>query len=262
MISRFSAYALLLLIISLSSCVSRKKIVYFNDETGTTSETKLVNFEPKFEVGDLLSVEVTGGEEEVITQFNQPELVRQGNQISSYNNGVPATYGYLIQSDSTINLPIAGKFKVAGLSRMDAVELIEQELLNYLEKPQVSIRILNFKVTILGEVEQPGTFSIPNERITLLEAIGVAGDLKITGKRDNILVIRYEDNIRKEYRVDITKKELFESPVYFLKQNDVVYVEPNAKSRYDSHVMRSAGGTLVGTASLVISTIVLITNLK
>lgn len=250
----------LLSIIGLTSCVSRKKLVYFNSDKDSSTVVEINHFEPKLEVGDLLSVEITGGEQDVIKQFNQPEIIRQGSQMTSYNNGVAATYGYLIEPDSTITLPITGKFKVAGLTRADAKNLIQNELKNYLESPEVSIRIQNFKITVLGEVEHPGTFAVPNERVTILEAIGIANDLKITGRRDNILVIRTEDNVKKEYRIDITTRDLFESPVYFLKQNDVIYVEPNRKSRFDSGVLRSASGTIVGISSLIVSTIVLIKN--
>lgn len=258
-INLVKTYASFVLILVLASCGSRKKIVYFQDSDGSieSADSYLV---PKLEIGDILSVEVTGDNPELSKPFNQPEMVRQGNQITSYVNGVPATYGYLLGPDSTIALPIVGKVKVGGLNRSEATAVIEKSVSEYLNKPSVNIRILNFKITVLGEVKTPGTFSIPNERITILEAIGIANDLKITGERKNILVIRHENGEKMEYRVDLTSKKIFQSPVYYLKQNDVVYVQPNRKARYDASVLKSTGGVIISATSLIISTMILIFN--
>ena len=240
----------------MSSCANRKKIVYF--QGGETTESIDQYLTPNLEIGDVLSIEITGADHEIAAPFNQAELVRQGNQIGSYENGIPATYGYLIAPDSTVSLPIVGRVKLAGLNRNEAVKEVEKTIGAYLESPSVSIRILNFKVTVLGEVENPGTFSIPNERVSILEAIGIAKDLKITGKRQNVLVIRHENGQKMEYRIDLTSKDIFQSPVYYLKQNDVVYVEPNRKARYDATVLRTAGGVVISATSLIVSTLVLI----
>ena len=249
-------FASLAVILFLASCGS-KKLVYFQDSDGTVEsiESYLV---PKLEVGDIIAIEIVGADHELAKPFNESEMVRQGNQITSYTNGVPATYGYLVTSDSTVSIPIVGKVKVAGLSRNDAVKRLEDKVGEYLDNPSVAIRILNFKVTVLGEVSTPGTFSIPNERITILEAIGIANDLKITGERKNILVIRNENGEKKEYRIDITSKDVFHSPVYYLKQNDIVYVQPNRKARYDASLMKSTGGVIISATSLIISTLILI----
>lgn len=249
---------LLLAILSFGmfSCRNTKNLVYF--EHGTETEGSLKMREIYLEVGDILSIEVTAADPDIAKPFNQAELVRQGNQSGSYDNGVGASFGYLIYSDGTVNLPIVGHVKLAGLSRTEAVQAVENALSEYIESPSISLRILNFKVTILGEVENPGTYTIPNERITILEALGISHDLKITGKRTNVLVIRTENGQRKEYRVDLSSKEIFNSEVYYLKQNDVVYVEPNSKSRYDATVIRSAGGVIISATSLIVSTLILI----
>ncbi|MDX2360023.1 MAG: polysaccharide biosynthesis/export family protein [Crocinitomicaceae bacterium] len=258
-IHKFQLFILLIITcITVNSCGSKKKLVYFQDSVNGSSQAIAVQFVPKIEVGDVLSIEVTGTDPDVASPYNQAELVRQGNQIGSYDNGVPATHGYLVSSDSTVSMPIIGDIKVAGLTRKSAIELVESILAQYLEKPNVSMRILNFKITVLGEVETPGTFSIPNERVTILEAIGIANDLKITGERKNVLVIRHIDGEKKEYIIDLTSNELFSSPAYYLKQNDVVYVSPNRKSRYDSSLLRSAGGVIISATSLIISTLILI----
>ena len=241
----------------ITSCGSKKDIVYFYDSEGTSQ--KIENFlTPKLESGDIISVEISCSDPEIAKPFNKFIPVNQGNQIITYDNGAPASRGYLIDADSTVSLPILGKIKVGGLYRTDAVKLIEKEVSKYMETPSVSIRILNFKVTLLGDVKKPGTYTIPNERVTLLEALGVANDLEITGNRTNVLVIRHENGERNEYRVDLTGTELFESPVYYLKQNDVVYVQPNKKARYEASLLRTAGGIIISGTSLIISTLVLI----
>jgi polysaccharide export outer membrane protein len=245
--------------IGLSSCKSRKEITYFQGEesvTETISEYLLT-----YEVNDLLAIEISSPEPEVAAPFNQPEVIRQGNaQSTSYENGVPVTYGYLIQEDSTVSLPIIGRVKVAGLNKAAVIDSIEQRASKYIDSPTATINLLNFKVTILGEVTNPGTFNIPNERITILQAIGIAKDLKITGERKNVLVIRHENGKKQEYRIDLTSKEIFESPVYYLKQNDVVYVEPNRRSRLNASSINATAGLFVSTATLIISTMVVIFN--
>ena len=141
---------------------------------------------------------------------------------------------------------------------MDATVLLKEKLSAYINNPVVNIQILNFKVTVLGEVNTPGTFKIPNERITILEALGLAGDLKITGVRKNVLVIRDNNGEKEEFRVNLTDRELFNSPIYYLQQNDVVYVEPNAASRSNSTIWKTTGGVFISLTSLIITTIVLI----
>jgi polysaccharide export outer membrane protein len=131
---------------------------------------------------------------------------------------------------------------------------LEQKLSSYINNPIVTLQIQNYKITILGEVKNPGTYTIPNEKISLIEIIGIAGDLTIYGKRKNILVLREENGKIKEYRVDITKSEFINSTVYYLIQNDVIYVEPN-QSKINSSRVSSTAGIFVSIAALVITTI-------
>jgi len=260
MIKRVFSFLLPLILCTtlITSCGSKKKLIYFQGDVVPTEVSALKTHTPRLEIGDILSIEVTSADPKIAEPFNQTELVRQGNQIGSYQNGVPATYGYLVTSDSTVSLPIVGKVKVGGLNREEAIVALEAVLTNYLTDAKVSLRILNFKITVLGEVKDPGTFSIPNERITILEAIGIAKDLLITGERSNILVIRHEDGVKKEFIVDLTSKDLFLSPAYYLKQNDIVYVSPNKKSRFDSSIFKTTSGIIISGTSLVLSTLILI----
>ena len=243
------------LILSISSCKLREKIVYFNDsDSKGNSEIK---FSPILQVDDLISIVVSDIDQETVALFNNQTSVAQN---TSYVNGVAISSGYLIDINGEVNLPIIGKINIAGMKRSDAIILIENELKKYLNNPVVQLNILNFKVTVLGEVNAPGTYRIPNERITILEVIGLAGDLKISGLRKNLLVIREENNEKKEYRLDLTSKEIFNSPAYYLKQNDVVYVEPNMNSRVNSTFLKSNIPIFISTTSILLSTIILITK--
>jgi polysaccharide export outer membrane protein len=143
---------------------------------------------------------------------------------------------------------------------MEAIQQLEAKIGLYIKNPVVQLQIQNFKITVLGEVRNPGTFKIPNERITLLEAIGLAGDLKATGVRKNLLVVRDENGVKTEFRVDLTSKDVFQSPAYYLQQNDVIYVEPNLSAQTESTLWRSNGGLFVSLTSIIITTIALITR--
>jgi polysaccharide export outer membrane protein len=243
------------LILSLPSCKLREKIVYFNDsDSKGNSEMK---FSPILQVDDLISIVVSDIDQETVALFNSHN---SNGQSPTYLNGVSISNGYLIDLNGEINLPIVGKIRIAGLKRNDAIILIENELKKYLNNPVVQLNILNFKVTVLGEVNLPGTYRIPNERITILEILGLAGDLKISGLRKNILVIREENYEKKEYRLDLTSKEIFNSPAYYLKQNDVVYVEPNMNSRVNSTFLKSNSPIFISITSIILSTIILITK--
>lgn len=243
----------------LPGCASRKKLVYFQQNSGDTTQiTANRNFTPVFKTDDFLEIIVTGSDPEAVKPFNMPDIVGNVPQ-AGYTTGAPARNGYLIDARGTIDFPVIGKISLAGLNRMEATALIREKLDPYVGGPIVSIRILNFKVTVLGDVARPGTFQIPNERITLLEAIGLAGDLNISGVRKNVLVIRDTDGVKTETRVDLTSKDVFSSPVYYLHQNDVIYVQPN-KAKINSSVVSASAGIILSVTSLIVTTIVLITK--
>ncbi|MFH1004421.1 MAG: polysaccharide biosynthesis/export family protein [Bacteroidota bacterium] len=244
----------LLLSFLFSSCASKKEVVYFQDTIGTTKTDSTNNYNPVFRTGDFLSINVTGLDPEAVKPFNfiSSPMIAQG-----YVTGSPEPYGYLIDSNGMIDFPVLGKIKMAGSNRMEATALLKKKLEVYVPNPIIIMRILNFKVTVLGDVQKPGTFLIPNERITLLEVLGLAGDMNITGKRTNVLVIRDVDGKKTETRIDLTSKEIFTSPVYYLSQNDVVYVEPNRAKRNSSMVSPSVQ-VFLSIVSLILTTMILI----
>ncbi|MBO0938825.1 polysaccharide biosynthesis/export family protein [Fibrella sp. HMF5335] len=221
---------------SLTGCVSPKQLVYFQDINGRPDTSLPKPFVPTIQLGDLLSVQVSSLNPEASVFFN-PYATQANSQananVSSPTTPLPATPGYSVGSDSSISLPLIGRVVVAGQTNAVVAERIRVKLKPYLKEPTVSVRNLNFRVTVLGEVARPSLFNVANERITLPEAIGLAGDLTIYGRRENILVIREENGQRNYARLDLTSRDVFQSPYYYLHPNDVIYVEPG-KSRVAS----------------------------
>lgn len=247
----------LILFMVFISCTSEKKLVYFQGQLNNSETNK--NYNPVFHTDDLLSITVIGQDESTVKPFNLP-IQNFNSSIGGYTSGAPTAPGYLIDSNGNIEFPVVGQVKIAGLSRTKAIELLKNELKPYLNNPTIIIRVLNFKVTVLGEVKTPGTFTIPNERVTLPEALGIAGDLLITAKRKTIKVIRDVDGKKSEYTVDLTSKDLFNSPVYYLNQNDLIYVEPNRAKINSSVVNPANAGIVISAVSLIITVLALITR--
>src|SRR5690606_918055 len=159
---------------------------------------------------------------------------------------------YKIPVGGTIVFAFVVKVHISGLKRNESILVLKDLLYPYIVNPGVNIHFTNFKISVIGEVASPGTFTLPNERVTLLEAIALAGDLTIQGKRSNIMVIREADGVKKTYSVDLTSKEILDSPVYYLSQNDVVYVEPN-KAKMQSSVFNYS--LIISVAGIIISVI-------
>ena len=249
-------FLLIGIIIGSTSCSTREKLVYFQHNSSDSSAVQS-NYTPVFKTDDFLSVTITSDDPEAAIPFNFPAGTQQ-NFNNGYVIGNPALIGYLVDARGEIKLPIIGSVKVSGLNRMEATALIEGKLQEYIKNPVVNIQIQNYKVTVLGDVRNPGTFKIPNERMTVLEAIGLAGDLKMTGNRLNVLVIRDENGKKTEYRLDLTSKNVFSSPAYYLTQNDVVYVEPNTTARSESTLWRTTGPIFISLTSLVVTTVTLL----
>jgi len=259
--TKFNPSILLVTLIAImlfSSCASKKKILYFQGEMDNIAAK---NYTPTLVTDDLISITVLGLDLDAIKPFNLPRIINQvSNNTGGYAQGTPTQEGYLIGADGNINFPVLGKVKLAGLTRTQATDTLQQILSAYLVNPIVNIRILNFKITVLGDVKRPGTFNIPNERISLPEAIGIAGDLNITGERQNVMVIRDVDGKKTEYNIDLTSKELFSSPVFYLNQNDIVYVVPNRTKRNSSAVNPANAGIYISIASVLIALMTLVTR--
>ncbi|ADY30460.1 polysaccharide biosynthesis/export family protein [Cellulophaga lytica] len=235
------------------SCASKKDIVYFQDALNYETIVNEDVFVTKFKVDDLIGIFVSGKTPEAGRPFNLYRGAQEG--------GIAAEQvDYLVDLDGMIDFPILGRIKVAGLSPNELRNELREKLTVYIKDPIINIRLKNFEVTINGEVNRPGTYKVNGERINIMEALGLAGDLKIKGRRDNILVMRDFNGVRNYMRIDLTSKNAVNSPAYYLTQNDVVYVEPN-KSAINSSNQDSRAGIIVSIASVLItSTVLLITR--
>ena len=239
-----------------TSCASKRNIVYFQPDSVELNTSYELNA-PKLQPGDILAISVTADDVRATQPFNQisPYQGASGT-IQATNPFIPT---YAIDSKGEIDFPKLGKIKLAGKTRTQAMDFLRQEVGRYIVDPGISMEIQNFKVTVLGEVVRPGSFTIDNDRITILEAIGLAGDLTIYGKRQEVLVIREQNGQKKEYRVDLTKRETLNSPVYYLSQNDVIYVQPNG-ARVQNSKYSQTTSVFVSVVGLIITVISVLTR--
>lgn len=243
----------------LASCGSVKDITYLQGD-GLLREASVVDtFELKIQKDDLLDIMVSCADPELLQPFYQS----YGNNSNYTMNSSAGTVnrGYLVETDGTINFPLLGKVKVSGLTRRQAIDLIEQKLEKggYINNPVVTLRFLNFRISVLGEVAHPGNFNITSEHVTLFEAISMAGDLTVHGRRDRVAVIREADGIRTIMYHDLRSTDVFQSPNYNLKQNDMVYVEPNRiKAEASTNNQFTNVGTWVSVVSLLTTLCVLL----
>ena len=246
----------------LSSCVSRKEIVYFQglEEAGERLEQNK-DKSLKIKPNDLLTITVSAPEQAAAMPFNLPVMgmPEPGDTNGLMVQGRQQLQTYLVDADGNIEFPILGTVNVAGLSRQDLQGKLKSEIREYVQDPIVNIRLVNFQVSVLGEVNRPGTFDIRDEYLTLPKALGLAGDLSIYGKRENVLVMREQDGKKLYEYLDLTDPGIVDSPFYNLQQNDVVYVEPNGAQRQSASYNRNAG-VYISIASVLISLAVLITN--
>jgi len=239
--------------LTILSCASRKDLVYFQPVDSIILVTNYENNAPKLQSGDILAISVTADDVRATQPFN-PISAYQGSNLQSTNPFIPT---YAIDNNGFIDFPKLGKIKLAGKTRTEAIDYLRAEVSKYIVSPGISLEIRNFRVTVLGEVKNPGTYPVNNDRITLLEAIGLAGDLTINGVRKNVLVVREQNGIKNEYRVNLTSRDALNSPVYYLAQNDVVYVEPNGAKVQSSKYTQNTS-IFVSVASIVIGLITLI----
>lgn len=237
-----------LLLIALSSCVSRKDIVYFQDELLTNAVTDSGPEQLTYKTDDILTINVTAADPVAAQPFNLAVFSESDDLTRTSGNMRVQTY--LIDYDGNIEFPVLGTLHLAGMTRTEATAMLKERISEYAKDPIVNIRLINFTITIIGEVSSPGTFTIQDERITLPEALGMANDLTIFGKRNNVLLIREVDGKKKFANIDLTSVNAINSPLYYLQQNDVIVVEPNnariRSSNYNQNnaVLISAIGTL------------------
>lgn len=235
------------------SCTPVKDITYFQDVLQQTTTLGRSEFDSPIKSKDLLSITVVSSEPEASRRYNL--VTPQVETTSGYTQGQPMLQNYLVDDFGNINFPSLGTLNVRGLSTKELEQLIEKQLSPFFtqELPVITVRILNYTVNVLGEVQRPGQFQTNNGRITLLEALAMAGDMTIYGRRDNVKVIREEaGGERIVYTVNLNDKNVFNSQAFFLEQNDVIYVEPN-QSRANSSRFGAAETYRISTLSVLIS---------
>lgn len=252
-----------LLIISciflLSSCGSRKDIIYFQDEPITDQSLSELdnNYEIRYKPNDILTIDVSSQNVESVLPFNLP-AVSYNVPGSATEQSTVLRQTYLLDPQGNIEFPTLGTIKMGGLTRTEATAMLKDEISVYVKEFIVNIRLINFTITVNGEVRNPGNFTVQGERISLIQALGLAGDLTIYGKRDNIFLIREVDGKKKYAKYDLTSINVVNSPVYYLSQNDIIYVEPNRSmvrtSTYNPNtgVLISAISTLATIAAIFI----------
>jgi len=216
-------FTTILSILILFSCGSRKEIVYF--QTQEELNTNFSQFVPRIQPNDQLAILISGSDPSAVAPFNQVSTMTVN---ATQQNISPYHPTYTVNAEGYVNMPIIGDVKLAGLTRTEAISLLKEKLSKYIVNPGVNVNFVNFRITVLGEVRNPGSFTVQNERITLLDALGLAGDLTIKGKRDNVIVIRETNGKKEKIVLDLTSDAVLNSPAYYLAQNDVVYVEPNS----------------------------------
>ncbi|MBF02165.1 MAG: sugar transporter [Flavobacterium sp.] len=238
----------------LVSCASKKDLIYLQNNK---ENQKASSYEPYLQKDDVLLILVTSENPEIAAPYNLKSVIIDNNTPDATTNTKLQTY--IIDSNGNIEFPILGSIHLAGLTKSDAVAKVKEALKDHVTDAVVNIRILNFKISVLGEVTHPGSYTIKSERITLLEALSLAGDLTIYGKRNNILLIREQNGNKVMERIDITKTDFMDSPYYYLSQNDVLYVEPN-KTRINSSSIGPNITVGISALSLIVTIIALTTR--
>ncbi|MDN3493731.1 polysaccharide biosynthesis/export family protein [Winogradskyella bathintestinalis] len=244
----------ILALITITSCASRKNIVYFQDEA--LEEGQLTN-EPiqlTYKPDDILTINVSALDPDTVRPFNLPTVSNNTSDLITAQNSTKQQT-YLVDYNGNIEFPVLGTIKVEGLTRTELTKLLTDRIKVMVNDPIINIRLANFTITVIGEVARPGTFTIQDESITLLEALGHANDLTIFGKRKNVLLIREIDGVKKFAKIDLTSINTVNSDFYYMQQNDVIYVEPN-KAKIRSSTYNQNNGVLIsaiGTLTTIIA---------
>ena len=256
--------ALPLAVLLVSSCGTVKDIAYFQNKVINEPEKIDKHAGIVIQPKDMMSIVVSSRNPELAVMFNLPMVnYMAGSEITS-GSSQQRLQGYIVDNDGCIDFPVLGTLKVSGLTRWELSEMIKKRLINenLLTDAVVTVEFMNFKVSVLGEVNTPGTYTIDGDKVTILQALSLARDLTIYGQRENVSVIRERDGERTIYQINLCDVNLFKSPAYYLQQNDVIYVEPSIEkarqSTIDDKKLRmttiaiSSSSLLVSVASLLI----------
>ena len=253
-----------LVFIFLNSCTSQKKLDYLQNIENVALEASTKNAISTIQPNDQLVIMITAKDMDVVKPFNQNFSSGQILQYSTASNNMPtqnqtSTSGptYIVDTQGNIDFPVIGKINTENKSTEELRDILKKEISKYVLNPQVSVKNTNYKITVLGEVNRPGTYNIPEAKTTVLEVLGLAGDLTIYGNREDILVLRNIDGTMTKERIDLTKADFINSPYFNLKQNDVIVVSPNETKQKTSRLDPNAG-IYISVASIVVTILALI----
>lgn len=249
-----------LIIGTLPSCVT-KKAVYFRDISDTSKGVSVLPAaykEPVIQPDDIVSITIQTIDPQSAAAVNQGTPT-MGAKSSAGQGGTGmdsgGASGFLVDKAGNVEVPMLGKIQLSGLTTYEAREKIRAEAARYYKDPTVQVRFMNYKITVIGEVTRPATYTVPNEKVTILDAIGMAGDLTIFGRRDNVMLIRDHDGKKDIVRLNLTSSKIIESPYFYLQQNDVIYVEPGKAK------IASNNSAIVQTITVGISVITLLVTI-
>lgn len=260
--NRIGLIAFFFTLFFLSACNSYKNVAYFTDISDTVGNAKIAGeqyVQPVIQPDDVLSIIVQTLDPLSTAPVNQPIVVPSIGSSSASSIGNQQVSGFLVDKQGEVQLAMVGKVKLSGLTTDQARDLLTEKVSRFYRDPSVQVRFANFKITLLGEVAKPATYTVPNEKITVLDALGLAGDLTIYGKRENILLIRENGSEKNFVRLNINSSSIFKSPYFYLKQNDVIYVEPTKGKAASTDAARNRTITII--ASLISVAIVAISRL-
>lgn len=249
-------YALLFLAIyGLSSCASSKDVAYIQNSNMVDLSESAFLYDARIMPKDVLTITVNTVNPEASAPFNLIVRNTLTNTSSSIGTSSGSLQTYLVSNDGTIDFPVLGTLQVGGLTKLECEKRIHDKILPYLnanENPVVTVRMSNYKISVLGEVNRPGMFTVGNEKINIFEALAQAGDLTIYGVRNNVKLIREDANGRKEiYTLNLNDASIINSPYYYLQQNDIIYVEPNKVKAQNSGVGQTTSLWLTSTSILI-----------
>lgn len=270
-IKAFSVPLLLaVLALSFASCVSTKKIVYFQGSDALYNEAHAIaqQYEMKVKPADNIMVKVTCDDPELLRVFAQDVTMgTAGNNTNfgSIGNGVNNVYGYTVNNKGEVVLPAIGTVQVAGHTTDECAELIESKIREkeLIKDPDVTVRLMNARVAVVGAVRRPGMVNLTSERNSIIDVLASAGDVDDDGLKQNIKLFREENGNRTMYTIDLTQADIFNNPAFYVQQNDMIYVEPNKSKSIKSspfYTYLSAGGSVLGVISAIVSIVVLVTK--
>ncbi|MCB0700317.1 MAG: polysaccharide biosynthesis/export family protein [Chitinophagales bacterium] len=235
----------MIVLMSAVACTAPQKTIYFAENAPLDPHVQVENIEPRKEIvvltDDILAINVSTISSITAAQGADPVIIFNEGGIAysitgSLGNGQNSqNKGYLVDANGFIDYPVLGKVKVGGMTLRQVKDLMSNRLQDFVKDPVVEARIINYRITVLGEVGSPGTIMAPNHKINILDAIALAGDMPITGRKDNVLIIRETEGRREYARLNLNSKNVFQSPYYYLKQNDIIYVEPTRVRRQEGN---------------------------